>query len=191
MIQLWCFGDSFTAGNGCLPNEEYAKKYKKDKTNLIWPEIVSNSMGFKLLNLGMGGYSNDKIIDSIIKSYRFINNNDIVIIGNTFYNRFDVPYNNKLISLSPTNLPVDNNEFLIQLIPIMDSQLLKERYINRINFFKNIFENRGIKCIVWEVDKEWLKYENIKDDTNGDVDDMHWSYDGHKNFANKILNQLN
>lgn len=189
-MQLWCFGDSFTGGNGCLPNEEYTLKYKKSNEDLIWPEILSKHFNIRLLNMGHGGYSNDKIIDSIIRSYQFINKNDIVIIGNTFYNRFDIPHNNELLTLSPTNLPKENNELFMELIPIMDSMLLKERYVNRINFIKKLFEDKGIKCIIWEVEKEWLKYENIKDASNGSINDLHWSYDGHRVFANKIINEI-
>ena len=43
---LWVFGDSFTAGNGCLANELYTK-YKKSDEDIIWPEIISS----KLLNI--------------------------------------------------------------------------------------------------------------------------------------------
>jgi hypothetical protein len=191
MTQLWCFGDSFTGGNGCLPNEQYPLEYKTSEDDLIWPELVSKKLNLKLLNLGYGGYSNDKIIDSIIKSYNFINKNDIVVIGITFYSRFDIPYNNTLITLSPTNLPENSDKLLLDMIPIMDSELLKERHINRINFFKNIFESRGIKCILWELDSYWLKYESIKDATNGKIVDLHWSYDGHRLFANRIINEIN
>lgn len=28
MNNLWCFGDSFTAGHGCTPEFEYYQKYK-------------------------------------------------------------------------------------------------------------------------------------------------------------------
>jgi hypothetical protein len=100
---LWTFGDSFTYGNGCLPKNIYAIQYKKSDKDKIWPEIVSTELNFKLKNIGMGMFSNDKIIDSIIQNYEYINKNDIVIIGKTFYHRFDIPNfeNNKLITISP------------------------------------------------------------------------------------------
>jgi hypothetical protein len=141
MSQIWCFGDSFTGGNGCLPNEQYTLEYKKSENDLIWPEIVSKNLNVKLFNYGHGGYSNDKIIDSIIEKYNFIKKDDTVIIGTTFYSRFDIPYDNELLTLSPTNLPEKNDELLLELIPIMDNVLLKDRQIHRINFLKNIFEN--------------------------------------------------
>jgi hypothetical protein len=188
MSCLWVFGDSFTAGNGCLPNEDYVK-YKTSNEDLIWPEIIANKLNLKLVNLGMGAYSNDKIIDSIIENYNLINN-DLVIIGSTFCNRFDVPNNGGLLTISPTNLP-NSQELLIPFVSLMDSDLLKKRHKLRIDFLKQQIIEKGSKCLVWEVETEWIKYENIKSATEGEIKDLHWSYRGHKDFANYILNIIN
>jgi hypothetical protein len=186
MSRLWVFGDSFTAGNGCLLNEDYTK-YKTSNEDLVWSEIVASKLNFKLINLGMGAYSNDKIIDSIIENYNLINNDDLVIIGSTFYNRFDVPNNDSLLTISPTNLPT-NQELLLHFVSIMDSDLLKERHKLRIDFLRQQIIEKGSRCLVWEVETEWVKYENIKSATEGEIKDLHWSYKGHKDFANYILN---
>jgi len=190
MSTLWTFGDSFTAGNGCLFNDEYTSKYKKSEKDKIWNDIIASEFSLKLKNLGLGLYSNDKIIDSVIKSYNLINQNDIVIIGITFYNRFDIPYNNELITLSPTNLPDDNNELLKEIIIFMDSDLLKQRQLARIFFLKNLLEQKGVKCLIWEVETQWIKYQNIKNDSCGEINDLHWSYNGHKEFATYIIEQI-
>ena len=189
MSQLWVFGDSFTAGNGCLLNEDYTR-YKISNEDLVWPEIVASKLNFKLINLGMGAYSNDKIIDSIIENYNLINNNDLVIVGSTFYNRFDVPNNDSLLTISPTNLPT-NQELLLHFVSIMDSDLLKERHKLRIDFLRQQIIEKGSRCLVWEVETEWIKYENIKSATEDEIKDFHWSYKGHKDFANYILNIIN
>jgi hypothetical protein len=189
MSRLWVFGDSFTAGNGCLHNEAYTK-YKESDNDLVWPEIVANTLNFKLINLGMGAYSNDKIIDSIIENYNLINSDDLIIIGSTFYNRFDVPNNDGLLTISPTNLPT-NEELLLHFVSIMDSDLLKKRHKLRIDFLKQQIIEKGAKCLVWEVETEWTEYENIKIATEGKIKDLHWSYKGHKDFANYVLNIIN
>jgi hypothetical protein len=186
MSRLWTFGDSFTAGNGCLPTENYIK-YKISNEDLVWPEIIANVLNLELINIGMGAYSNDKIIDSIIENYNLINNDDLVIIGSTFYNRFDVPNNDSLLTISPTNLPT-NQELLLHFVSIMDSDLLKERHKLRIDFLRQQIIEKGSRCLVWEVETEWVKYENIKSATEGEIKDLHWSYKGHKDFANYILN---
>ena len=66
MQRLWTFGDSFTAGCGCLDNEVFTIKYKKSDEDKIWPEIVASKLNFQLKNMGAGLFSNDKILDSII-----------------------------------------------------------------------------------------------------------------------------
>jgi hypothetical protein len=188
--KLWTFGDSFTAGCGCLDNEVFTIKYKKSDNDKVWTEIVASNLNYELRNIGMGLFSNDKILDSIITNYEHINKNDLVIIGNTFYSRFDIPYNGQLITLSPTNLPKDNNKLLNDVIVLMDDELLKHRQLNRMLFIKNLLKKRGIKCIIWEVDVEWLKYENIKDASSGEIIDYHWSYKGHFDFSNYILDRI-
>jgi hypothetical protein len=187
---LWTFGDSFTYGNGCLANEIYPTQYKKSDKDKIWPEIVSTKLNFELKNFGMGMFSNDKIIDSIIDNYDYINKNDLVIIGNTFYSRFDIPYEGKLITLSTVNLPDDNNKFLNDIIVIMDDELLKNRQLKRILFIKSLLEKKGVKCIIWEVEKEWNDYETIAIATNNEIFDHHWSYKGHYGFSKYILNRI-
>jgi hypothetical protein len=191
MSRLWTFGDSFTAGNGCLENEMFTANYKRDQNDLIWPKIVSNKLSLELKNIGTGLFSNDKIVDSMVEYYHLVKAKDVVIIGSTFYSRFDVPYNDKLITLSPTNLPDNDSSFLNELIVVMDSNLLKQRHINRIKFFSDIFRQKGATCTTWEVETQWMQYESIKDASNETIYDLHWSFNGHKNFANYILNKLN
>ena len=48
MSKLWVFGDSFTAGNGCLANEEYPLKYKLASEHLIWPEILTKNLNLEI-----------------------------------------------------------------------------------------------------------------------------------------------
>jgi hypothetical protein len=187
MSKLFLFGDSFTAGNGCLPDEEYTVNYKKNSNDLIWGELLAKGLDLSLINYGMGLFSNDKIIDSIIDNYDYINKNDLVIIGNTFYSRFDIPYEGKLITLSTVNLPNDNNKFLNDIIVIMDDELLKNRQKKRILFIKSLLEKKGVKSIIWEVEKIWNDYETIAIATNNEILDHHWSYKGHKDFAKYIL----
>ena len=61
MSKLFLFGDSFTAGNGCLPDEEYTVNYKKNSNDLIWGELLAKGLDLSLTNYGMGLFSNDKM----------------------------------------------------------------------------------------------------------------------------------
>ena len=187
---IWTFGDSFTHGNGCLVNEIYPTQYKKSDEDKIWPEIVADKLNFQLKNMGAGLFSNDKIIDSIIENYKYIHKKDLVIIGNTFYSRFDIPYEGKLITLSTVNLPKNSNKLLNDIIVIMDDVLLKNRQLKRISFIKSLLETKGVTCIIWEVEKEWMDYENIQYASSDKIIDLHWSYKGHLDFSNYILNKI-
>ncbi len=86
MGTLWTFGDSFTAGDGCVHNLgirdggfKYYNEYKESDSN-IWPNILGKTIGFDTKNIGKSGASNDYIIDSIIDNFNDIQSDDIVII---------------------------------------------------------------------------------------------------------------
>jgi hypothetical protein len=197
---LWTFGDSFTYGNGCLPNNIYTAQYKKSDKDKIWPEIVSTELNFQLKNIGMGMFSNDKIIDSIIENYEYINKNDIVIIGKTFYHRFDIPNfeNNELITISPNpenflsqNYTKSEIQSISYFSSIMDSNLFKKRQDIRFDFLEKLLIKKQVKkCIIWDVATTWDLYQTIRTETNNEIYDHHWSYKGHYDFSNYILNKL-
>jgi len=199
MNKLFAFGCSFTAGNGCLVGEEYTEKYKSNEYDLIWPEIISNQIGYELINYGMGGYSNDKIFDTILNVYDKINENDYVIIEMSFHHRYDIP-NSKDESLltiapNPSNLLVNEYskneiEHITYVSTLMQSNLFKKRNINRFNFLQKLLLNtKKVKnCLIWDVEENINNFEKIVDVTNGEINDHHWSYEGHRSFAKHLLN---
>jgi len=202
---LWVFGDSFTAGNGCLANELYTK-YKKSDEDIIWPEIVSSKLNMPLVNVGMGMFSNDKILDTILERYDYICEGDLVIISKTFFTRFDIPSKNEkyFITLSAghisnpyiaaqhfINYTEDELNTLRNIAVIVDNKLTIERWNFRFNFLENLIKSKGAKVLVWSVNDIFSIYDSIQDATNNKIKDGHWSYKGHKDFANYILNRLN
>jgi hypothetical protein len=214
MKNLWVFGDSFTAGNGSLPNEIYELRYKKTDADVIWPEKLSKLLNHKLINRAAGLYSNDKIIDSILEEFDDIQHNDIVIIQKSFAHRFDIPneIDNVLLTIAPnskqmlmnwynnnTNMKKRYNEFEMEAIEYiavtMESELIQERQNKRFDFLEKIIKNKRVKkCFVWDIieaiQPDNLKYETIFKASNGEINDMHWSYKGHSDFTYWILNQL-
>ena len=87
MNNLILFGDSFTSDVII----EYANMYKNHE-DYHWGEIIASKLNLNLINLGVGSFSNDRILDKIIENHHIIKEEDIVIIGKTFYNRFDIYY---------------------------------------------------------------------------------------------------
>jgi hypothetical protein len=209
MNKLFVYGCSFTYGNGCLPDEIYRLKYKKSDTDLIWPEIVANEIGYKLYNYGMGAISNDVIFDNLIERFDEISEGDIVILQKTFTHRFDIaptrkknqPYFRKFITITPSSeetLKYEGyNESEIESILyntwLMDNELNDMRVDNRFNFLKKLLLLKGVKkCIYWDVINYIDKnvYERIQEHSGGKITDAHWSYNGHREFSKVILNKL-
>ena len=159
---LWVFGDSFTAGNGCLANELYTK-YKESDEDIIWPEIVSKKLDMPVINIGMGMFSNDKILDSILERYDYICEEDLVIISKTFFARFDIPSKNEkyFITLSAghisnpymstqhfINYTEDELNALRNIAVSVDNKLTIERWNFRFHFLENSIKNKGAKVLV-------------------------------------------
>lgn len=214
MGTLWTFGDSFTAGDGCvkkLPIRDGDYKYYNEYKELdsdIWPNILGKTIGFDVKNLGKSGASNDYILDSIIDNFDAIKPNDIVIIEKTFYQRFDIPKLNSnefhtqyaeelyLHSIDLKNNKYSKNQLEIETILnygvlFSDHILFKERQDKRFEFIKKQLNNKIDKILMWDV-LDFLKgkIETIGEHTNGKIKDYHFSFNGHKMFSNLLYKKL-
>ena len=198
MNNLILFGDSFTSDVII----EYANMYKNHE-DYHWGEIIASKLNLNLINLGVGSFSNDRILDKIIENHHIIKEEDIVIIGKTFYNRFDIP--NKDINLGFTTVTPLSYEPLLKFgftseeaksiilfLTVIDDKNFVNRANLRYKFIEDFLYLKKIKnCIFWEVEDLWKTFEDIKTATNNKINDNHWSYKGHKDFANYLLNIIN
>lgn len=210
MNNLFVYGCSFTHGNGCLPTDLYNQQYKKSEDDLIWPEIVAKELNLTLFNHGMGAFSNDKIFDKMIETFDEVKKEDIVIIQRTFTHRFDIthrrqknePYMRQGLTITPHSDEVlkyqgyeeDEIQSISQAIWLMDGEFNDMRVGTRFNFMRKLFLSKRVqKCIIWDVINHHDKnlYERIQEATDGKIVDAHWSYKGHKTFANVMLNKIN
>ena len=205
MNKLFTFGDSFTY---IKPTEYdgYALLYKQPE-DYYWPEILAKKFNLELVNFGFGSFSNDRIIDSILENHHLIKENDVVIIGKSFYHRFDIPNYENEIDLSVTKkfttitpfaykllielgYTEEEGNSIIYFLNLIDDPVFIDRTNLRYNFIKDfLFSKKIKKCIFWEVTDCWENFENITTATNGIIDDNHWSYKGHLDFTNYLLNQ--
>lgn len=214
MATLWTFGDSFTAGDGCVENlpirdsdYKYYNEYKQLGSD-IWPNILGRTMGLNVKNIGKSGASNDYILDSIIDNFDMIEPNDVVIIEKTFYQRFDVPdlNDNKfhtqygeslyLNSIDLKNNPYHKDKLEIETILnygilFCDHILFKERQDKRFDFIKTQLNNKVSKLLMWDViDVLGGKIETIGEHTENKIKDYHFSFNGHKMFSNLLYKKL-
>lgn len=206
--KLFLFGDSFTYGVGCIPEYEYYESYRKEGDD-VWFNIVANTLNLEVKNYGMGLYSNDKIIDSIIDAYDFMDEGDYVIIEKGFSHRFDIPNlnNEVLITIAPNCKRLLTSDFTFTskqyseweinsidyMATVLDSHLINDRHNKRFDFLKKIIEQKNVKkCIIWDITEymDRSEYPIIFDETNGKVDDYHWTFNSNKKFADNILMKL-
>lgn len=214
MQTIWTFGDSFTFGDGCRSdigivdrNLEYYNKYFKDGYT-TWPNILGKLAGYHIKDLSKSGACNDFIIDSIIKVFNLIDSEDIVIISKTFFERFDIPklndnsfdtiYAETLYGInaclkskiSPKN-KIQKETILNFGLLFASNPIMKERQDCRFNFLKTILEKNSNTVFMWDVDSEFRKsIETIGEHTNYEYNDYHFSFNGHKQFANILYKSI-
>jgi hypothetical protein len=214
MSTLWTFGDSFTAGDGCVENipirdghHKYYNEYNESDSD-IWPNILGKTIGYAVKNLGKSGASNDYILDSIIDHFSTIEPSDVVIIEKTFYQRFDVPklncnefhtqYGEGLYSLSLDLKTNKYNKDKLEIETILnygtlfaDNPLFKERQDKRFGFIETLLKTNANKTLIWDVDSDLRKsIETIGRHTEGEIKDYHFSFNGHKAFSELLYKKL-
>jgi len=208
MDKLWTFGDSFTAGHGCKETDEYYIKYYKEGDK-IWPEHLADELNLKLMNLGVNGSSNEKIIDSIIVNYNNISKNDIVIIQKSFPHRFDVPnmgaeghewitvFANKEFDWYSKFLSKEQYQTAIDFCyHFSDNSKYKKRQNIRFSFLINCLIKDNIKFFLWDILEvknkklHYTEYQSIGNATNNEIDDGHFAFNGHFEFYKWIYQKI-
>jgi hypothetical protein len=208
MATLWTFGDSFTFGHGCRPDgptNEYYYNYRKESDD-VWPNLLGNILNTEVKNLGVCGASNDYILDCIIDNFNMIQPNDVVIIGKTFHQRFDVPKLNnntfdtqcgedlafidKKLNKNKSN-KLEIETILNYGILFADHILFKKRQDKRFKFIEQQFRNKINKILIWDViDFSSSKMETIQHHTLGEIKDLHFSFKSHKIFSEFLYKKL-
>jgi hypothetical protein len=210
---LWVFGDSMAFGHGCneLCNsntKELYLPYKKNGDD-IWSNHLGKLLNYDVKNLGKNGASNDYIFNSIIDNFDYINEGDIVIINMTLFGRIEVPIGDEIIyalSSYENEMKIfgydsggDRQEKIETIINFQyhfsNHQFYKDRHIKRFNFIKNrLLNEKKVKNIyIWSLEDDsglYASFETIYKATNGMVNDTHFSFNGHLNFAHFLYNTV-
>ena len=211
MATLWTFGDSFTFGHGCRPDgptNEYYYNYRSESDD-VWPNLLGKILNVEVKNLGKCGASNDFIIDSIIDNFNIIEPDDVVIIGKSFYQRFDIPkLNNNSVfdtqcaeDLNLIDINLKKNKSIQNKLEIetvlnygilfSNNLLFKERQNKRFKFIEQQFKNKINKILIWDVvDFASSKMETIQHHTRGEIKDLHFSFKSHKIFSEILYKKL-
>ena len=134
--------------------------------------------------------------------------NDIVIVEKTYHDRLSVPNDSEWISALSIDYTIEETwrnklekvfskeetETLINFQYYFSPKKLYEKRNNdRFDFLKKILvNNTKVKdCIIWDMPKIYDSFENVKTATNGEFIDFHFSFKGHKQFAEYMENIIN
>ena len=203
MATVWTFGDSFTERYN--PNQKWAKEYMDWKGYLpkVYGNFISEMLNYNLKNLGKAGSDNYSIFEEFCKSYKNIKDDDIVIIGWSYFGRFRLANKgNTWISLVP-NFNNHLNSFdsisentINEILINRTNSIYIEEVNNWIKFISLACSNK--KIIHWSTLKgegelnthHFFQMEKIYEETDGLINDTHYSENGQKELADKILNAL-
>jgi hypothetical protein len=199
MRTLWCFGDSFTEGFSETHPYSVYKGYQP-KTH---PQIIGERMGIDWVNISKGGWSNGDILESIGNNSHKIKSDDIVSIGWSHIHRFRLAdnYSKRWQSIIPNYQAINpnppnflNNEVsdntLDEMLYNRDSPLYKDELRSWVKLMEHTFRVNILVNWTWAV-SDWkytmnyhlFKFETIRAESNGVINDMHWSENGHYQFA--------
>lgn len=105
-MRLICFGDSWTAGHGVDDNIKYKEDVNPNQfiTNLrnnnSYPRWLSDLIGCSFVNMGVCGYGNLDILETVkeVINEELINKDDVIIIQFSYPHRYrnKKPNNNPL-----------------------------------------------------------------------------------------------
>lgn len=211
MARLWVFGDSFSdfyLPKRAVIEKQWGRDYCnwKGYTPKVYSEIIAEKLDLKLINRACGGVDNNYIIEEFTKECRNIKADDVVIFGWTSTARVRlVNRNNVWGYFIPST---ESNAVILSGFDFISENTLMEVMLNRShpNYVVELaswirlinFSIKDAKIIHWSWDPRLQsskiliaeEYEKIKEETNGLVNDLHWSESGHQQFAEVLIDEI-
>jgi hypothetical protein len=202
MSKLWTFGDSFTESYN--PKYEWSRKYIEWKgyTPKVYGEVISERLGYELINKGLGGSSNQTILETICNSVDDIKSDDIVIIGWSSPIRFRLVDEwgewQHMIPHSLFNFEKMGGVGVESVLEILENRY-HIKYSKEVESWIKLINKSLSDCKVihWKYHRDGLNVnlitdkENVNKETGGLVNDGHFSENGQIEIANSLIEILN
>lgn len=204
MSTIWTFGDSFTESYN--PFYPWAESYIEWKGYVpkVYGEILSERLGFELKNYGKGGSDNYSIFQNFCDVSHMIKPNDIVIFGwsspirfrllrangeweslvPNFHLNYDVVEGVSKTSIDEILVHRDHDKFIGEINSWIKVITLFLKSIDASVIHWTTFDTKINAKYVFNVDK-------VKDETNGLINDGHFSEIGQLELANILNNMYN
>jgi hypothetical protein len=188
---IYVFGDSFSEDTKKETKSSYIDRYFKYKGREVkfYTELLSEKLNQPIKNFSRGGMCNDYMFLEFMKNYKDIKSNDIVIFGWSNIQRILIPNNGMWFSnLHGFKTLSQNTQDEIRIM--RSDPLFVQRQLEIIDFINNCLSS-DITTIHWT----WstIPHKNslsIYTETKGEIDDSHYSEEGHLDLYQKILTQL-
>jgi hypothetical protein len=211
---LWVFGDSFSVPFIKMGQDCQYLTYQ-DIVPKVYSEIISEELDLNLMDMSMGGCSNQSILHTFIKNIDSIKSDDIVIIGWTQPIRFRIgskhnDFYDVIIAVAPhmeefIDMSIDSlNDFTInrsthsiywdELIDYVNiiNKSLKTKFVYHWTWVSptdkidsNVYEKQFYDLLL-----PFKKYKTIREETNGNIDDFHYGGLGHNQLSNDLLVEI-
>ena len=198
--KLYIFGDSFSAGFSFESNWTNPYVNWKGYTPKGFGEIISQKLNLELINLAENASDNYSILQKFCDNVKNIKKNDLVIIGWSSPLRFRL-VSNDWITILPNYDKFSTKE--IDKTKISESTLIEIllnrddiRYCNEVNSWIKLLNNLDKNIIHWtpfdqRLDCMFLnKFETIVTETNGELNDWHFSENGHLQLSDLFINKF-
>jgi len=200
MATLWTFGDSLTER---YTTNGWAGRYInwKGYTPKVYGEIISEKLGLRLENLGVGGRDNYTIFQIFCDVSHKIKKDDFVIFGWSSPIRFRLAHQSNawkffLSGFNENQSGIDG----ISIDTINELMINRDniKYIEEVNSWISLIDNFliGVKNVHWTAFDKRLKahmitnLETINVETNGEVNDSHFSEDGQAELSKILTHHL-
>lgn len=184
MKRLWVFGDNNSAIFGKTKERrfKYYKEYRNGVFPKTWSELLASTLNLELKNLAVQGQSNYDIFDMFCNVINDIKQNDIVIIGWGFTQRFRMVdmYSNSFTTIRPNQFKpkdVDTQKYLkgidiVTINKILDNRLhpqWNEEIYKWEEVINKLSELIDFKIIYWTFDETlnkpyYLSTQNFRED---------------------------
>lgn len=203
-MRLITFGDSWTAGHGVETDSLYKENptpplfIEKLREQNSWPRWLADKMKIPFVNMGVCGYGNEYIFDSIEKSIEggFMENDDLIIVVFSYpyrYKRYNKHTPLQLFNKFEELLEDYNHYYFNGFFP-----LLYDENINFDSLPKSYINPKGTLSYILEVEElqnkeEVWEYNSKKvwnDELNYHEGDYHPNLRGYQLIADYIYKEI-
>jgi len=199
MKKLCVFGDSYSTKFEL--KDKWAEKYITWKGYIpkTYSSIISESMNIEVMNKAVVGKDNYSIFEQIWENAENVQQDDIIIIGWSDVLRFRLssPSDSIWKTFIPNSRDNDFNSCNITKNTFNDilnnrTDKIYEFELSKIvNFVNFVFKTQKIIHWRWDNVGRLKNYSTILDETNGEIQDLHYSEKGHKDLSINLMECIN